>query len=147
MRSNQFLPLSFFSVFDRIVFSGFINFTAVSWSTNLTETKCVFGKKLLHIFNVTEGTTLKDEHIEKNKHVRKHISIKKKKSHGFHKHDKKKTVNSNENSLISDTDIVDMLSISGKKKAADSEEIEESNTSQNTAIFDLNALPDLETIC
>ena len=38
----------------------------------------------------------------------------------FHKHDKKKkTVNSNENSLISDTDFVDMPSISGKKKAAE----------------------------
>ena len=32
---------------------------------------------------------------------------------------KKKTVNSNENSLISDTDMVDMPSISGKKKAAE----------------------------
>ena len=31
--------------------------------------------------------------------------------------------------------------------ATNSEEMEESNTSQNTANFDLNALPDLETIC
>ena len=31
--------------------------------------------------------------------------------------------------------------------ATNSEEMEKSNTSQNTANFDLNALPDLETIC